>query len=290
MGLAEWRQAIASKIPATRSVYRLLQQRRYFHRCRQLFQQHLRFSDVFIVGHPKSGNTWLTYMLAILLYKDNHYHITLSNLAEYIPFIHGDDRAIASYSNLSEPRIFRNEQPVYPELYPKAIYVIRDPRAVLASYYHHYCTVTNDTKASLRGFVEDYLLHGHIKNFDTSVSRWDRQVLEWIGRSKENGRVIMIKYEDMVRDRKRVLKNVVAFADIPCTKEDIALAAARGGFETMRAVEEQYGAESYPGEIGQRGRFIRRGKAEGWLEEMPPNLVERIEYEFGQAMKEAGYL
>jgi hypothetical protein len=101
---------------------------------------------------------------------------------------------------------------------------------------------------------------------------------------------MIVRYEDMVHDRRRVLKRVVEFAGIPCTEQDVALAVGRGSFEAMCADEEQHGAESYPGEIGQRGRFIRRGKAEGWLEEMPPNLVERIEYEFGQAMKEAGYL
>lgn len=256
----------------------------------KFFLRQLRPTDVFIVGHPKSGNTWLTYMLAIVCYKDSWHRITLANLANYIPFMHGDDKGIVKYANLRDPRIFRNEQPVYPELYPKTIYMVRDPRSVLVSYYHHYRTVTNDIKTSFEVFVEDYLLHGYIRNFDANNSRWDKQVLEWIERTRKDERVMIVRYEDMVRDRKHVLKKVVEYTSIPCAGEDITLAVNRGGFEAMCADEENHGAESYPGEIGKRGRFIRQGKADGWQEEMPSDLAKRIENEFAEAMKGAGYL
>jgi hypothetical protein len=254
------------------------------------FLTHLQPGDVFIVGHPKSGNTWLTYMLAILLFNDNELRITLKNIANYIPFIHGNDNAIASHSDLPVPRVFRNERPVYPELYPKTIYLIRDPRAVLVSYYYHYLAVTAGSQKSLQAFIEEYLERGFIRNLDTHSTRWDKQVLEWIKRAKRNKRIMIVKYEDMAHDRQRVLKKAVEFARIPCAEEDIALATARGSFEAMRADEEQHGAESYPGEIGQRDHFIRRGKAAGWREEMPPHLAKQIANEFAEAMNEAGYL
>ena len=60
-----------------------------------LFKQHLDVSDIFLVGHPKSGNTWLAYMLAILIRRDFGHQITLSNIGEYIPVDHGWDRKIA---------------------------------------------------------------------------------------------------------------------------------------------------------------------------------------------------
>jgi hypothetical protein len=57
----------------------------------------------------------------------------------------------------------------------------------------------------------------------------------------------------------------------------------------MRANEEQFGAESYPGEIGRRGRFIRRGKADGWRDELDGESIDRIVREFAPVMKLAGY-
>lgn len=58
----------------------------------------------------------------------------------------------------------------------------------------------------------------------------------------------------------------------------------------MRRNEETHGAEAYWGEIGQRGRFIRRGKTDGWKQEMDGDLAEQIETEFAPAMKATGYL
>ena len=96
------------------------------------FQCDLRNTDVFLVGHPKSGNTWMAYMLAIILSKDFQQHVTLSNIGTYVPLLVYWDRQISEYTHLQEPRIFRNEWPVYPDLYPKVIYMVRYPGTVPA--------------------------------------------------------------------------------------------------------------------------------------------------------------
>ena len=58
----------------------------------------------------------------------------------------------------------------------------------------------------------------------------------------------------------------------------------------MRADEDQHGAESYPGKIGERGKFIRKGKVDGWKEEMTSDIVMRIDDELSSEMKKFGYL
>ena len=258
-------------------------------RDKRLFQRNLRQTDIFIVGHPKSGNTWLAYMLAIILYKDTKHQIKLSTIGDYVPVIHGRDSKIASYAHLSYPRAFRNEWPVYPGLYPKVIYLIRDPRAVLVSYYHMYRTYFNDFKITMQAFIEEYLSHGHIRSWEPLV-RWDKQVLAWIDNVERDKRIMIVKYEDMVLNRRDVMDKLVEFASIPCTKEILDLAETRGSFEAMKMDEKKHGAESYPGDIRQRGQFIRRGKIDGWRDEMPQDLINRIKSEFSQAMNKLGYL
>ena len=117
-----------------------------FRRCRdrRVFQHELRQTDIFLIGHPKSGNTWLAYMLAIILNKDFNRHINLATIGDYVPVIHGRDSMIVKYRNLFNPRVFRNEWPIYPDRYPKIIYLIRDPRSILVSYYHMYNTLFDD--------------------------------------------------------------------------------------------------------------------------------------------------
>jgi len=227
-------------------------------------------------------------MLAVLTLKDTDNRIRLNNIGDYVPVIHGKDASIAKYSHLPEPRVFRNEWTVHADLYPKTVYLVRDPRAVLVSYYHMYRTITGDTATTLEAFVEEYLSRGQIIKLEPLV-RWDEQVLAWKRRAEHDETVIMVKYEDMVRERMGVLEQVAHFAGIPYTQDDLELTSMRGDFEAMRKDEQEHGAESYPGKIGKRGRFIRRGKVDGWKDEMSPSLVEEIERELGQTMKALDY-
>jgi hypothetical protein len=264
-----------------------IRQRRH----KRLFEQHVRPTDVFLVGHPKSGNTWLAYMLAILLAKDRQQHVTLANIKDFVPFVHGKDVQIMEYPALSDPRIFRDEYPIHSDLYPKTIYLLRDPRAVLISLYHMYRIECNDPTVPLDVFLDDYLSwRGCFQRWNRGLIRWDRQVQAWTRRAEHDRRVLIVRYEDMVENRRRILEHVVAFAGIPSTEEDVARAVERGSFEAMRRAEEEHGVEAYPGEMAKRGRFIRRGETAGWKQELDDALVRRIENEFARVMTTTGYL
>jgi Sulfotransferase domain len=286
-GKASVKTIVKAAIPQTiRKWIRRQQTRR---RDRQLFQCSLRPTDVFLVGHPKSGNTWLAYMLAAVMERNFGKKVTMANVSEFIPTIHARDNKIASYVQFPDPRIFRNERPVYPELYPKTIYLVRDPRAVLISYYHHCVHDTGDFEWPLKDFVDEMLARGHVRNIEQSLLRWDRQVLQWLARSKALN-VKIVKYEDMIQDRRRVLEDVIEFVGLVYDEKDITLAVERGSFNNMRKEEETYGAEPYSGTRGERGYYVRRGKVDGWKTELSQDLVKRIENEFSQAMKKVGYL
>ena len=120
----------------------------------------LRPDDIFVVGHPKSGNTWLTYMLSILARQDFDRQINLANIGQFAPTMHARDRAVLDHESLPSPRIFRNEGPVFPDLYPRTIFIVRDPRSVLVSYYHHCVHDTGDTDWSIEAFVDEVLTEG----------------------------------------------------------------------------------------------------------------------------------
>jgi len=257
---------------------------------RRFFQRHLRPKDVFLVGHPKSGNTWLTYMLAIVMEnRFDHKKATLANVREFIPAFHARDKEIASYADFPEPRMFRNEGPIYPELYPKTIYIIRDPRAVLVSYYHHFLHDTGESSWPLEAFIDEMLAYGCIRRLEPYLVRWDRQVRYWLERSKHQA-VKIVKYEDMKQDRRGVLVEAIAFAGITCDEKDIALAVERSSFDNMRKDEEMHGAEPYSGTKGERGYYVRRGTVDGWKEELSPGLAARVEREFSETMRLVGYL
>lgn len=252
------------------------------------FERRLRPSDVFLVGHPKSGNTWLAYMLAVLAQNDFEGRVTLANVGKFIPTIHARDRAIAKYEYLQSPRIIRNEGPVYPDSYPKTIYLVRDPRSVLLSYYHHCVHDTGVNDWPLSSFVDEMLAHGCISKLEPWLIRWDRQVSAWIERAKTQS-VIIVRYEDLISDRKSALEVVADFAGIDYAEDILTMAVQRGDFSSMRREEETYGAESYACEKGKKGFFVRKGKTDSWKNEMSPELVARIDATFAETMTLTGY-
>jgi Sulfotransferase domain len=258
-------------------------------RDRAEFRKHVRPSDVFIVGHPKSGNTWLAYMLAVILKEgDVGRRVTMANIGHFIPTIHGSDFQVSSYDALSDPRIFRNEWPTYPHLYPQTLYLIRDPRAVLVSYYHHYRVTTDDTATSLDAFIDTYLREGCIPNWEPRLVRWDKQVADWMQR-RDHQPVMVVRYESVHQDRRGLLRQVTRFCGIQASDAAIAMADERGSFESMRLDEQRSGAEAYPQEPGRKGWFLRRGLIDGWEDELSLNSRRAIETKFQPVMRAMGY-
>jgi hypothetical protein len=246
---------------------------------------------VFLVGHPKSGNTWLAYMLAIALFRDHAENVTLMNVRKYVPYIHGNDHHIAKYRHLPDPRIFRNEYPNYRDLYPKILYLVRDPRAVLPSLWHMYQVIFDDTRLTLESFLSQYMtMSGCFTVWNRDLIRWDRQVLEALTEAEHDSRIVIVRYEDLVYNRRAALKRLMTFLDVTRHGEDLDHAVERGSFEAMQELEDLHGAEAYRGRAVGKGRFVRVGKVDSWRREVDPALVSRIEQEFAPVMKLAGYL
>jgi hypothetical protein len=261
------------------------------------FRARLRGTDAFVVGHPKSGNTWLAYMLAVVKEAgDPEQRVNVANVGVFIPAAHryealhvvGSRRLLRSYDRLANPRVFRNEEPVYPELYPRTVYLVRDPRAVLVSYYHHYKAEFDDPDMSMDRFVSTYLRDPSAVG--APIARWDVQVGEWMRRAGAQ-RVLIVRYEDLHEDPEGCLSEIVAFCDIPATTEAVRAAGRRGAFEAMQQEERRYGAESAGFRLSQRrGQFYRRGAVDGWREELPSAAHEAIDATFGSLMETLGYL
>jgi hypothetical protein len=253
------------------------------------FRGSLRPNDVFLVGHPRSGNTWLAYMLAILLERgDPAGRVTVANIGHFVPVIHGRDPMIADHEALVDPRIFRNERPSYPDLYPRALFVVRDPRSTLVSFYHYYKTLTNDEGMTLDAFVATYLKDGCIRSFEPGV-RWDQLITQWVERARQRP-VMIVKYEELHRDTKGVLEEVARFCMIPASAGAMASALERAGFQAMQRAEIQHGVEpQHPPDPPSRGWFFRSGRTDAWKAELSVTALSAIENTFRPVMATLGY-
>lgn len=279
--------------PLVRPLLEPYQEYRRRRRHKREFVRELRPTDVFLIGHPKSGNTWLAYMLAILQWEDHDGEIHLRNIGDRVPTIHHREHAIAEHRELPDPRMFRQEEPQFPELYERVVFLLRDPRAALLSYYHMYLVYFGIPREEvpLAEFVSEYLENGCIEAWEPYLIRWDRHARYWLERARrQEGAVAFVKYEEMIEDRAGTLRRVADFVGIAHSEEALALAVERGAFEAMRRNENRHGAEALRKAADPEGRFIRKGKVDSWREEMPPEVAEAIVREFRPVMERVGYL
>ena len=91
----------------------------------------MRPDDTFIVSYPRSGNTWTRFLVANLLFADRP--VTFANIEELVP----DAEAQSSLymKRVPSPRVIKSHE-YFDHRYPKMLYIVRDPRDVVLSYYN----------------------------------------------------------------------------------------------------------------------------------------------------------
>jgi hypothetical protein len=134
-----------------------------------------------------------------------------------------------------------------------------------------------------------YLTDGCISAFEPRVVRWDQQATEWIDRARKRP-VMIVKYEDLHRERKSALAGIAGFCGLRVSADAMASALERGRFEAMQREEGQHGVEpQHPPDPPSRGWFFRQGATDGWKTELSPTALKAIEDAFRPAMATLGY-
>jgi hypothetical protein len=143
--------------------------------------------DTFIVSYPKSGNTWVRFLVANLL---DSTPADFHSLETRVPTIYKNtSRQLASFAR---PRVLKSHEYFDPR-YPRVVYVVRDPRDVVVSYFHY----------SLRkGFIEESrsledfgqaFVNGRINTFGT----WHENLASWLAARADSPSFLLVRYEDL---------------------------------------------------------------------------------------------
>jgi hypothetical protein len=244
--------------------------------------------DIFLVSYPRSGNTWTRFLLGNLIDQNNP--VTFSNIESRIPEIYfNPDRALRQ---LPRPRMLKSHESFQPH-YPRVIYIVRDPRDVAVSFYHH------NVKA--RNIPDDYPMAKFVPRFvagefDYKFGSWRDNVLSWIAVRKDDPGFLLLRYEDMKHDTAGVLVSVVGFLDrcgfrtIDSNPESLRRTIELSSAENMRALERQ-GASSWVLTKSTRSDkpFVRSATSGGWKTQLEPECVEAIESAWGGLMRDLGY-
>src|ERR1700736_2440513 len=181
----------------------------------------VRPDDLFIVSYPRSGNTWIRFLLANLLAP--HETITFRNIEDYVPDIH---KSASSLSGWQGRRFLKAHLPYY-DSYPRFIYIYRDGRDALVSYYHY---VTE--KKVFAGNFGDFVFSPLASKFGS----WREHVGVALDFAYAHAdRVLLLQYEHMLEQPAECAAKAAAFAGLVRDDPLLLSAVAKSSFDQLKS-------------------------------------------------------
>ena len=265
----------------------------------------------FVGGCPRSGTTWLQLLLARHpdVYTARETHLfdryiepllgsfrnegdlssddgmhgfvgdreleeeIIAPLAEKVMTLYAGGRRGESLILEKTPGHIR-QFPLIQRIFPGArfIEVVRDPRAVLASW-----------KAASRERWGGWTRKGSLD----VVFTWVRYALAGIdAKSRLADDVITIRYEDLHEDPADVLCSALAHLRLDC--DDALIAEAVSSLEINR-IKKQLAAGGALGHFREeRENFFRKGQVDSWKDELTPDEVSMVGLVCGEIVRSRG--
>jgi len=239
--------------------------------------------DTFIVSYPRSGNTWTRFLLANLLFPGAP--VTFANIERLIPDT--SSQSNRALKRTPRPRFIKSHQYFDPR-YPRVLYVVRDPRDLVLSYY--------DFQRKYRQIADDYPLATYVDDFvegrliSADWGTWGENVASWISTRQHRTDFLLVRYEDMKKDTERELQRIAAFLHLKTDSDRLRQAIAASSPERMREFEQAQSRQWVATKKHRRDiPFVGPAQSGRWHSELPDSLVAKIESTWGSLMSSLGY-
>jgi hypothetical protein len=216
----------------------------------------------FLCSYPKSGRTWLRFLLANYLdvVFDLRVAVDFHSLFTLVPN-EGDrpKRGLPAYRYWDDarvPLVVASHKP-YDERFDDSdiVFVVRSPLDTLVSQYFH-------RSRQLQAFKGD--LESYLRDPKFGVSRFIDYVNSWAEPIARH-RSLVVSYEDMQADAVEVLARLAEFVGLPTEAEAVQKAVSLSSFERMQELEVRRGI---PGHRYDRrdpnARRLRAGRVGGY--------------------------
>ncbi len=217
--------------------------------------------DVFVVGFPKSGNTLMQQIIAQLVYGLNS--SASRTMVELIaPDVYGNSH----YFRFNDVCFFKSHELPKPE-YRKVIYMIRDGREALLSYYHMKKNIGKEIELS-------ELYNDKHKIFGTT---WSGHIRAW-EENKFGAEILFVRYEDLMKDKKSELIKICDFLKIQRKEKEIEQTIHQTSFEFMKSLEQKPDWTYLKKGLFKEGKnFVRKGEIDSYKEEVSEELLTTFE-------------
>jgi sulfotransferase family protein len=255
---------------------------------------------VWIASYPKSGNTWLRFMLASYLTKGPITSVRSVN--SLIPVVGGmvSNRGGLPVGRRDPLLVKTHALPSASAVQPfrdstrKAVYLVRNPRDIILSLIRHSGAPPGSGQA--RGMAKNFIAHRGMPLLNTQLEfgNWPDNVRAWtepaaVRQYFPGIDVLPVRYEDMRADPVSGLGQVLDFLSLggPAAPDDVEQAVANTSLDKMRALEAQ---ETNGAPAGQRNPFGSRGQfvGQGLHNQSLTGLGTDVEDEYQQLFRDAG--
>jgi aryl sulfotransferase len=275
---------------------------------------HIRSHTVWCASYPKSGNTWVRTLAHALrtgkepdinrLGAEGHASAdvmrslglstsdmseTMSHAFVRLGWALGRDTGAADATTLRKTHTpWLPLDDGYPQCWQppdaRAVYIVRDPRAVAVSWAHHIGHSHADAvniMATARSGIPSHNDDEH----QFHPGDWSIHVRSWLDQSDIP--ILVLRYEDLQMDPVPTVTRLAQWLNLPSDEDRINFAIDACAFEKLAVAEITHGfAEA----AAPRRVFFRRGEIDSWREELAPDLVAQIEVRHGEVMRRLGYL
>jgi len=228
---------------------------------------HPSIGDLFLVGYPKSGNIWFSFMLG-------NVNLLMSGIDRRMTFFGGDDviPSLERGRHIPEPstsfpgfRVLQCHSSFNPK-YSRVILLVRDPVDVIASHYK-FLVDLGVFSGDIRQFV-DHPGYG--------IAAWISHTTGWLdGASAARFSVTLciVRYEELRADPAATLREIYQLLGFELPDHVIATAVERANFAAMQADEARYNARN-PAWAGLK--HVRREHTAGPRVAIDAELAEKI--------------
>jgi hypothetical protein len=248
----------------------------------------LRPQDAFLASYPRSGSTWLRFILfEILTGEDSGFQNIEKRLPEIEmhrgvpPILPGGGRLIKTHEK-------------YRRDYKKAVYLVRDLRDVALSNY------VRAVESGLAPFVSkgdfDSFLLSLLEGRALAMGSWQEHLRSWLESPlAKNGNLMFIRYEELRENPEQIVGQLLQFLGLSPDVRIIRKAIESNTLLQMRAKEDRAmkaGVHSPLLEChksaDEDGRFVRKGAVGGWRGKLTVAQVKIIQRFAGEALVAAG--
>src|ERR1700687_5432529 len=230
----------------------------------------MRPDEMLLASYPKSGTTWLRFLIANLRHPDRE--VGYGNLHHLILDL--EVSVERDFDRAPRPRIIKTHGSFDPR-YRRVIYMVRDPRDVALSHYEHLRKLRRtDDEFPMEDFIQRFLAGGDTASRVSTAhtGSWGENAGSWLATRSRHSGFLLVRYEDLLDGTTRELMRVADFAGLPATPERISQAIERSSVE-----------RSFGDEMGEEA------ECRGWRSNLPEPQVARIENAWGDIMACLGY-